>query len=492
MARAVSFAELEQKLRDEVCDLQTDSRKIKAGDIFLAVPGETEDGAQYIDDALARGARSIVVCEPVARELADKLASDIALCAVTDMRDAVARLAMARFHTENLHLRLIGVTGTNGKTTVTYLMEALLTALGEKVGVLGTVSYRWPGHEQSAPLTTPDPLAIHSMLAQMEKAGVSYCVMEVSSHAILQKRVSHLPFAAAAFTNLTQDHLDFHKDMDSYFAAKAKLFCELPRADKAMAINADCAYGQKLLALCPQAIGFGFAARGSLPGRAFLQGEILRQDTRGLELAMRYEGRQWQLQSPLIGAFNAANLLTVQALALGLGFSESAFAGLSGFAGVRGRLERVPAGGRHVFVDYAHTPDALENVLKALRKAGFQRIVALFGCGGNRDRGKRPLMGEAVAKYADVAVLTSDNPRFEDPMAIIEDVLPGLAGAREKYVQADRRLATRLALDLLAKDSDCLLIAGKGHEDYQIIQGKRHHYSDQEVVSELCCADASC
>ena len=172
--------------------------------------------------------------------------------------------------------------------------------------------------------------------------------------------------------------------------------------------------------------------------------------------------------------------------------SESAFAGLSGFAGVRGRLERVPAAGRHVFVDYAHTPDALENVLKALRKAGFQRIVALFGCGGNRDRGKRPLMGEAVAKYADVAVLTSDNPRFEDPMAIIEDVLPGLARAREKYVQPDRRLATKLALDLLAKDSDCLLIAGKGHEDYQIIQGKRHHYSDQEVVSELCCADASC
>ncbi len=489
MAGAVSFAELEGKLENEVCGVQTDSRRIQAGDIFLAVPGETEDGAKYIDDALARGARVIVACKEACQALLGKLPDDVFVCEQEDMREAVARLAQARFHTAHLPLKILGVTGTNGKTTATYLMEALLTALGEKVGVMGTVSYRWPGFSMNAPLTTPDPLVIHENLAKMQKAGCTYCVMEVSSHAILQKRVACLPFAGAAFTNLTQDHLDFHKTMESYFAAKAKLFCELPRADKAMAVNGDDVYGRRLLQMCPQALGFGFAKRDDLS--PFLQGEILRQDTQGLSLRMHYQGRSWLLSSPLIGAFNAANLLTVQALALGLGFSEQDFGALGNFCGVRGRLERVEANGRHVFVDYAHTPDALENVLKALRKAGFQRIVALFGCGGNRDRGKRPLMGEAVAKYADVAVLTSDNPRFEDPMAIIEDVLPGLAKAREKYVEADRRLATRLALGLVHDAHDCLLIAGKGHEDYQIIQGKRHHYSDQEVVSELSRADAS-
>ena len=321
------------------------------------------------------------------------------------------------------------------------------------------------------------------MLAQMDAKGVDVAVMEVSSHAIDQQRICGVPFAGAAFTNLTQDHLDFHNDMESYFKTKARLFLELPRAEKALAVNADDPWGRRLLELCPRALSFGL--QQGPPRRRHLWGELLSAGTGGCHLRMHLKGRIWELRSPLVGAFNASNLLTVQALALEMGLEPEQFAALEGFTGVCGRLERVNnPQGLNVFVDYAHTPDALVNVLKALRGAGFKRIITVFGCGGNRDRSKRPLMGEAVARYADVAVLTSDNPRFEEPQAILQDVLPGLREAREVLVEVDRRTATARALDMLDKDG-ALLIAGKGHEDYQIIQGVRHHYSDQEVVREL-------
>ena len=250
-----------------------------------------------------------------------------------------------------------------------------------------------------------------------------------------------------------------------------------------MAVNADDPWGRRLLELCPRALSFGL--QQGPPRRRHLWGELLSAGTEGCRLRMHLEGRTWELRSPLVGAFNASNLLTVQALALETGLDPGQFKALESFTGVCGRLERVEKSqGLNVFVDYAHTPDALVNVLKALRGAGFKRIITVFGCGGNRDRTKRPLMGEAVARYADVAVLTSDNPRFEEPEAILRDVLPGLKEAREVLVEVDRHAATARALDMLGKD-DALLIAGKGHEDYQIIQGVKHHYSDQEVVREL-------
>ena len=352
---------------------------------------------------------------------------------------------------------------------------------------MGTVSYRWPGHAEAAPLTTPDALSVHAMLAAMAKAGVDVAVMEVSSHAIDQQRVCGVPFSGAAFTNLTQDHLDYHKNMESYFQVKARLFLELPRPDKAMAVNADDPWGRRLLELCPTALSFGLQ-KGALNKR-HLWGELLSAGTDGCHMRMHLEGSKWELRSPLVGAFNASNLLAVQAVALEMGIEPEAFKSLESFTGVSGRLERVEnPQGLNVFVDYAHTPDALENVLQALRGAGFKRVVTVFGCGGNRDRTKRPLMGEAVARWSDVAVLTSDNPRFEEPEAILQDVLPGLKSAREVVVEVDRRAATIKALKMLGKD-DALLIAGKGHEDYQIIQGVKHHYSDQEVVREfLHCA----
>ncbi|WP_022655188.1 UDP-N-acetylmuramoyl-L-alanyl-D-glutamate--2,6-diaminopimelate ligase [uncultured Desulfovibrio sp.] len=480
------FADLLETCRRGGVEVRSDSRAVARDDIFVAVPGVNEDGARFIPAAVEAGA-AVVVCRPGGpEEAAARNSAQAAGCRVVhhdDPREALWRLAEARWHTDALRIKVLGVTGTNGKTTSTYLLERLFTDAGHKVGVLGTVSYRWPGHSEVAPLTTPDPLKAHSMLAQMDAAGVDVAVMEVSSHAIDQQRVCGVPFAGAAFTNLTQDHLDFHKDMESYFKTKAKLFLELPRGDKAMAVNADDPWGRRLLELCPRALSFGL--QQGPPRRRHLWGELLSAGTGGCHLRMHLEGRTWELRSPLVGAFNASNLLTVQALALEACLDPEQFTALESFTGVCGRLERVDnPQGLSVFVDYAHTPDALVNVLKALRGAGFKRIITVFGCGGNRDRSKRPLMGEAVARYADVAVLTSDNPRFEEPGTILQDVLPGLRGAREVLVEVDRRAATAKALDMLNKDG-ALLIAGKGHEDYQIIQGVKHRYSDQEVVREL-------
>jgi UDP-N-acetylmuramoyl-L-alanyl-D-glutamate--2,6-diaminopimelate ligase len=325
------------------------------------------------------------------------------------------------------------------------------------------------------------------MLAEMDKAGVSDVFMEVSSHAIDQQRVAGIAFSAALLTNLTQDHLDYHQDMESYFAVKARLFQApeaggLPLAGKVRVVNADDPYCRRLLS--GEAIGFGLAEPPEDLERR-LVGRVDSLSPSGMRLSMSFEGKSWELSSPLVGNFNAMNLLGVQAMALGLGLSAADFGALSAFSGVPGRLERIANGqGLNVFVDYAHTPDALANVLTALRAAGFARIVAVFGCGGNRDRAKRPLMGQAVAKFADVAVLTSDNPRFEDPEAIMADVLPGLAECKEVIVLADRRAALARAVGL-AGPRDALLVAGKGHETYQQIGEVKRPFSDQETLREL-------
>ena len=480
------FAALLEQCRRGGIEVRVDSRQVNSGDIFVAVPGVNEDGARFIPAAVAAGA-SIVVCRPGGAEEAAALAGGCRVVHHSDPREALWRLAEALWRTSELPLKIVGVTGTNGKTTCSYLLEQLFAQAGHKLGVMGTVSYRWPGHAEAAPLTTPDALSVHAMLAAMAKAGVDVAVMEVSSHAIDQQRVCGVPFSGAAFTNLTQDHLDYHKSMESYFQVKARLFLELPRPDKAMAVNADDPWGRRLLELCPTALSFGLQ-KGALNKR-HLWGELLSAGTDGCHMRMHLEGSKWELRSPLVGAFNASNLLAVQAVALEMGIEPEAFKSLESFTGVSGRLERVEnPQGLNVFVDYAHTPDALENVLQALRGAGFKRVVTVFGCGGNRDRTKRPLMGEAVARWSDVAVLTSDNPRFEEPEAILQDVLPGLKSAREVVVEVDRRAATIKALKMLGKD-DALLIAGKGHEDYQIIQGVKHHYSDQEVVREFLHCD---
>lgn len=478
---------------DKHIPLATDSRQVRPGGIFAALPAPVRphsgvrDGAEFIAQALLAGA-GYIVCSPAtaAALMADDTMArnDVAVVASDDAHALLGRLAAVYHGTDN-GPDLFAVTGTNGKTTVSYLLEHLFNAAHKPCGVFGTVSYRWPGHCEAAPLTTPGMLDIHERLARMRKAGTSHCVLEASSHALDQKRLAGLSFKGAVFTNLTQDHLDYHGDMEDYFAAKARLFTTVPGFDKAAAINGDDAFGRRLLAALPAPVGFGLCPAPEGLRGGYVHGTVVSHSTEGLHLQMRFDGMQWELRSPLVGLFNASNLLAAQALGLAAGLPVDALRALENFPGVPGRLERVSnPRGLHVFVDYAHTPDALINVLSSLRGAGFKRIVAVFGCGGDRDRGKRPLMGQAVVEHADVAVLTSDNPRSEEPLAIMADVLPGLAQAKELYQEADRKNAIKLALELLGAH-DALVVAGKGHEDYQIIKGVKHHFSDQETIQEL-------
>ena len=472
---------LESRVAAQGMELCIDSRKATPGCVFVALPGSSADGSQFIADAVARGAR-YVVCRPESAGNCGE--AEVVDCA--DPRQALGLLARARYGTASLPFPVVGVTGTNGKTTTTYLLDHLFASAGKKTGVLGTVSYRWPGHHEDAPMTTPDCLDVHTMLADMRAAGVDMAFMEVSSHALDQNRVAGVGFGGAVFSNLTQDHLDYHHDMETYFKAKAKLFLDgdgKPFADRVMAIGTDNPWGARLAGMAPEAIGFGLTASGA-SGR-YLEGKVLSSTTAGLRLHARFEGREWEFTSPLVGNYNAENLLAVQAVALGFGLDPEAFRCFETFCGVPGRLERIlNPQNLDVFVDYAHTPDALINVLNALRGAGFKRIVTVFGCGGNRDRAKRPLMGEAVARLSDVAVLTSDNPRHEEPEAIMADVMPGLSGAAEVFADPDRRRAIEKGLELL-HPGDALLIAGKGHESTQQIGDVKHPFSDQQTVREI-------
>lgn len=474
------------------------SGELPEGGVFVVMPASAPGGKKngqpggerYIAGALSRRPLAVVLEPehlPLLKNALGK--ADIEAVVVEDARAALGELSVARYGTGDMPLKVIGITGTNGKTTETYLLEAMFNKLGIKTGVVGTVSYRWPGHEEAAPLTTPGCLVLHRMLAAMRKAGAEYAFMEVSSHALDQNRVAGINFYGALFTNLTQDHLDYHADMKEYFASKERLFLPVraggvPFDDKLAVANADDVYGRRLLAARPGGIGFGLESE-PVPGSRHLFGRILSLSPRGVRLAMSFEGLNWELHSPLVGSFNVMNLLGAQALGLGLGLAPKDLAALEPFTGVSGRLERVPSPvGLNVFVDYAHTPDALVKAISALRDSGFDRIVTVFGCGGNRDKAKRPLMGAAVAGLTDVAVLTSDNPRDEDPETILDDVMPGLAACKKVIREPDRRAALVGALSIVGP-GDALLVAGKGHETYQLIKGVKHPFSDQQVLREI-------
>ncbi len=502
----MDFNALLSLARARMVNVSMHSGRVGQGDIFVSLPKAGPAGPEGFDysgkeiflaDALRAGATYIVCTENVLRAVETVLgqsgkeqSGEVRVAVVSDPRTALGELAAAWHGTEHSRVRILGITGTNGKTTSTYLLEAVLRGAGHVPGVIGTVEYRWPGHEEASPLTTPDCMTLHGMVAAMEKAGADTAVMEVSSHAIDQDRIAGLSFAGALFTNLTQDHLDYHRTMEEYFSVKARLFMPvssggLALPGSALAVNIDDAHGERLFAANNDVTGFSLKREGA----RILKGEILEQRPSGLRLRMAYEGDSWELATPLVGEFNAANLLGAQALALSFGLDRNSLQALAAFSGVPGRLERVGnPQGLSVFVDYAHTPDALQKALAALRGAGFERIVTVFGCGGNRDRAKRPLMGEAASALSDVVVLTSDNPRMEDPDAIMADVRPGLDKARKVVEEKDRRKAIGIALDIL-KPGEALLIAGKGHEPYQIIGETKYPFSDQQVVREhLGCA----
>lgn len=466
--------------------VRTDSRKVQPGECFVAMPGTAVRGLDYIPSALDHGAKYVVAPES-ARDLVAPVVESRALAVyVENPAVALGELARNHFQLMDRDLKLVGITGTNGKTTTTYIIEHLLKSAGLKVGVLGTVNYRWPGFEMDAPLTTPDCWMIHELLYNMKKADVDVAVMEVSSHALDQYRVAGLEFDAAILTNVTQDHLDYHGDMETYFQAKRKLFTDYLKENKAGVLNYNDPFGRRLLAENDGGIGYGIGDTGivrqEVGDKPMVQGSIIEMTGQGMRIETAFKGKSWEIQSPLIGSFNAMNLLAAQAVGLQLGLNCKNMRALKDFPGVPGRLERVENDrGLDIFVDYAHTPDALINVQRTLKNLDFKRLITVFGCGGDRDKTKRPLMAKAVAKYADVAVLTSDNPRSEQPTAIMDDARPGLAGAATIIEHPDRTTAISLAVKAM-QPGDVLLIAGKGHEDYQIIGGQTIHFSDVEAA----------
>ncbi len=476
-----------------VCE---DSRRIRPGDLFVAISGLTVDGCDFADAAVRGGAAAVVA--PRALELSVP-------CLVAQQPARVLALVAARLQGEPARaLRLLGVTGTNGKTTTTYLCEAILAAAGRRPGVIGTVGYRYAGRSEPAPFTTPTALVLQELLARMRDARCTDVVAEVSSHALELGRVFGLDFEVAGFTHLTQDHLDLHGTMERYLRAKLLLFSQHLRAGGTAVVNVDGAGADEVLQVVERR-GDVARLRCSTAGReaeAWLDGVAHSVDGISATLCIREE--RVALRSRLLGSYNADNILMASSLCRAAGVPLEAIArGVAELRGVPGRLERVedPRGELAVLVDYAHTPDALERAMAVLRPLCRGRLLVVFGCGGDRDRSKRPKMGRAVARDADLGIVTSDNPRSEDPLSIIamieagvrEEQIPRLSelsasSARGYLVEPDRRRAIALAV-AAARPGDILLIAGKGHEDYQILRAPeghtyKIHFDDREVARE--------
>ena len=468
----------------DVVRVTGDSREVVPGTLFFALAGVAQDGHDFAAEAARRGAVAVIAEREVA-------CAPAALLLAPSSRRAMA-IAAANFQGRpGDALALAGVTGTNGKTTVAYLVEACARAAAVPVGVLGTVTHRWPGAERAARHTTPESTEIQALLAEMRAAGARLAVLEVSSHALAQERIAGMRFRAAGFTNLTRDHLDYHGDMERYFAAKRRLFAEHLAPDGVAVVNVRDAFGVRLAdQLGPGRRVWRYGGRA---GDA-LRAEGVSSGLAGTSATLETPAGAFAVSSPLVGAHNLENLLCAAGLALALDLPAEAVArGLSACPGAPGRLERVSARGVSVFVDYAHTDDALVRALAALRALSPRRLVCVFGCGGDRDRGKRPLMGEAAARAADLVVVTSDNPRTEPPGAIIDEIVPGVeragmrrltpeglrGGERGFAVEPDRRAAIALAVEL-AREGDAVLLAGKGHEDYQIVGKERLPFSDRD------------
>jgi len=479
LLQSLATNEVEGSLERQVTGLAYDSRRVSPGTVFFALPGQRTDGHQFINDAIERGAIA-VVCERTGFS-----AARATKIVVPDARAALAGAATAFHGHPSASLKVIGVTGTNGKTTVSFMVKSMLEAAGISTGLLGTIRYEIGDRVIPAARTTPEALEIQQMLAQMVKAGCQACVMEVSSHALDQQRTLGVEFDVAIFTNLTQDHLDYHGTMDGYFAAKMKLFTALQHGVKraVAVINIDDAYGERINEHSEVAVkltyGLGEAAR--LQATAIT---LLPDKTR---FQAEFEGRKLVCEMPLIGRHNLYNALA----AIGAGLSLAVDAqvlkrALKALPAVPGRLERVTAGEAfNVFVDYAHTDDALQQVLRTLREVTPGRLLLLFGCGGNRDSGKRARMGEVAARFADFTVITSDNPRRESPRAITQMIEGGYRGVRtDAYeVELDRRRAIEELIDRAAP-GDTVLLAGKGHETYQEFEDTVIPFDDRLVAQE--------
>ncbi|MDF1535818.1 MAG: UDP-N-acetylmuramoyl-L-alanyl-D-glutamate--2,6-diaminopimelate ligase [bacterium] len=455
-----------------VRSIRYDSRRVSPGDLFAAIRGEHFDGTRFIKDAADRGAAAFLVPEGADRRVEGTYAF------AGDVRRALALASRNLFDDPSSRLKVVGITGTNGKTTTSYIIHGILEGNGISAGLIGTVQYLVGGQVISAARTTPEAPDLYGLMDGMVKAGSSACVMEVSSHALTLSRIQGVSLEVAVFTNLTRDHLDFHRDMEAYFRAKAALF-ETPGV-RHRVVNRDDTYGKRLLdELGVQVLTYGMADADIVP-----VGEI-RGGDRGTRCTLSTPWGQVEVNTSLPGDFNLYNVMAATAACGLLGLtSEQIGRGLAVVGNVPGRFEKVDRGQPWAaIVDYAHTPDALENLLANTRKLTAGRVLVVFGCGGDRDRSKRPLMGEAAGRLGDVVYVTSDNPRSEDPSAIIDDIMEGLAHPAGKVVRVeDRREAIAMAV-AEAREGDMVVVAGKGHENYQIIGQRVLPFSDVDELS---------
>jgi UDP-N-acetylmuramoyl-L-alanyl-D-glutamate--2,6-diaminopimelate ligase len=458
----------------EIRGLTIDSRAVETGFLFLAVPGARTDGRRFITGALARGAAAVLY----EADGAEPDTHGVPAIGVPRLREHIGHLADRFYGSPSRRLKVIGVTGTNGKTTTTQLIAQALDRADRRCGLIGTLGSGFPGTLDPSLHTTPDAVSVQQLLAGFAEAGASAVCMEVSSHALDQARVSGVVFDVAVFTNLTRDHLDYHGDMDAYAAAKARLF-DFPHLEAAV-INADDRFGQALIERSRariRVIGFGLES-GEIRAHSVVP------SADGLAMRVSTPHGEVALKSPLLGRFNAANLLAVLAvlLVVGMPLAEAALA-VAQARPVAGRMERFGGDDQPlVVVDYAHTPDALDKALRALREHTRGKLVCVFGCGGDRDRGKRPLMGAIAERLADVVILTNDNPRHEDPQAILTEIAGGMRTTPS--IVPDRVHAIRAAL-AESGPGDIVLVAGKGHEDYQQIGDRRLPYNDRDTVRDL-------
>jgi UDP-N-acetylmuramoyl-L-alanyl-D-glutamate--2,6-diaminopimelate ligase len=474
----------------EIKGLTADSRKVKDGYLFVALKGSSENGHRYLTDAVQKGARALVVQD------AETGLSGATVVRLPDTRSAFFDLAERFYDYPARHMDLIGITGTNGKTTTSYLLESILREAGKEVGVIGTINYRFKGNSFEASLTTPDPVDLMRLMREMRDAGVTHVIVEVSSHSLDQGRTQGLRWSRAIFTSFSRDHLDYHSSMEEYFRAKSLLFDSLEETQNngqvRAILNMDDAKGRVLERMTKvPVVSYG------LENRCSVRAADIESTVQGLRFRLITAAGEAVVASPLLGRINVYNMLAAAATGLTYGIElKTITEGIQSLGSVPGRLERVQNNrGLSIIVDYAHTPDALEKALQTVRELAERRLITVFGCGGDRDRGKRPEMGRVAGDYSDLVIITSDNPRGEDPEHIVSEIEPGVREAgldrvepdspytnRSYRIFIDRGKAIRNAVDL-AEKGDIVLIAGKGHEDYQIIGKRKRYFNDVEEAA---------
>lgn len=475
--KGIKFRTSDDIARVGIRTVTDDSRRVSRGSLFIARRGSDQDGGRFISDAIAKGARSVVADKDFDHP------ETVAGIIVKDPSAATPVIADNFFGHPSRRLKVVGITGTNGKTTISYLIESIIKASGSGAGVIGTINYRIGKKAARATNTTPGPIELQSMMAEMVGSGIKYAVMEVSSHALDQGRVERVLFDAAILTNVTGDHLDYHKTMSGYLAAKRRIFDHMKMGGVAI-INCDDRRAASLIRSTRKRIKtivYGMEAT------ADIYASDIRLSMGGTSLVVHLPNGKFNVSSKLIGMYNVSNILASVAAATALRIPMAAvIKGIDRACRVPGRLESVDAGQPfRVLVDFAHTEDALNNVLSALRKLATGRIITVFGCGGNRDRTKRPLMGRAACRLSDHVIITSDNPRFEDPSSITREIEAGIKGAFSNYdIVVDRYQAIARAMEQASPD-DMVLLAGKGHEDCQIIGDRAMPFDDRRVASEV-------